>query len=304
MEKGAYVAKSIPNNDFEKQPCALSNGTEIEAKYFIDCGGIAVPLIRMCGCKTAFGGQNDKFGEPSAIKQSGGINGVTYVFRLKKTQDKKHIDDPNTPIDYSLLNPVPVSCFNTYPNGDINVNMLPTMQGDEYFSLGKDADEYGHHLVRNYVNFLAREKGLTGYTLSKIFKAGVREGYTLRGKHVLTENDIRKGVFSQENQTHFIAVGDHMLDVHGAGGLARELDIPYGIPVECCMTNEYENLFAAGTGASFSHIASSTVRLSRTMISLGEGLGEYLSQKVLYKTVDFSKIQESQKFHETTEKWR
>lgn len=179
MKKGAYVAKSIPNNDFEKQPWTLSNGTEIEAKYFIDCGGTAVPLIRMCGCKTAFGGQNDKFGEPSAIKQSGGLNGVSYVFRLKKTSDKNHIDDPNTPIDYSLLNPVPVSCFNTYPNGYINVNMLPTMQGDEYFRLGKDADEYGHHLVRNYVNFLAREKGLTGYTLSKIFKAGVREGYTL-----------------------------------------------------------------------------------------------------------------------------
>lgn len=55
MKKGAYVAKSIPNNDFEKQPWTLSNGTEIEAKYFIDCGGTAVPLIRMCGCKTAFG---------------------------------------------------------------------------------------------------------------------------------------------------------------------------------------------------------------------------------------------------------
>ncbi len=69
------------------------------------------------------------------------------------------------------------------------------------------------------------------------------------------------------------------------------------------MTNEFKNLFAACCGASFSHIASSSVRLSRTMMSLGEGVGEYISQKVLYGKVDFEKIQQSQKFNETVNKW-
>lgn len=177
------------------------------------------------------------------------------------------------------------------------------MTGGEYVSLGENADKYAHALIRNYWNFLQREKGLSGYTLIKIFNAGIRERYCLCGKHILTEDDIRQGIFSQRNNSHIIAVGDHMLDIHGGSGLSRELDVPYGIPIECCMTNEFENLFAACCGASFSHIASSSVRLSRTMMSLGEGVGEYLSQKVLYGSVDFEKIQKSQKFNETVNKW-
>ena len=80
-----------------------------------------------------------------------------------------------------------------------------------------------------------------------------------------------------------VAIADHMMDVHGDNGLAKELDIPYEIPLECTMTKEFENLFVACRGASFSHIAASSARLSRTMLSLGEGVGEYLTERI--KTV-------------------
>jgi hypothetical protein len=46
------------------------------------------------------------------------------------------------------------------------------------------------------------------------------------------------------------------------------------------MTNEFDNLFVACRGASFTHIAASSSRLSRTMISMGEGVGEYISEKL------------------------
>ena len=41
---------------------------------------------------------------------------------------------------------------------------------------------------------------------------------------------------------------------------------------------EFDNLFAACRGASFTHIAASSARLTRTMLSLGEGVGEYISE--------------------------
>ena len=56
--------------------------------------------------------------------------------------------------------------------------------------------------------------------------------------------------------------------------------MPYEILIECTMTNEFSNLFVACRGASFTHIAASSVRLSRTMMSLGEGVGEYLAEQL------------------------
>ena len=79
-----------------------------------------------------------------------------------------------------------------------------------------------------------------------------------------------------------------MMDVHGEGGIARELDEPYEIPLECTMTKEYDNLFVCCRGASFSHIAASSARLSRTILSLGEGVGEYIAEQ--FQNASFSEI--------------
>ena len=59
--------------------------------------------------------------------------------------------------------------------------------------------------------------------------------------------------------------------------MLKELEKPYIIPLECSMTREYENLFVACRGASFSHIAASSARLIRTMLSLGESVGEHIA---------------------------
>ena len=71
---------------------------------------------------------------------------------------------------------------------------------------------------------------------------------------------------------------DHPLDTHGErnvkGIKRKELEQPYGIPYSCLLPAEYDNLIAASRGASFSHIAASSCRLSRTMMALGEAAGE------------------------------
>lgn len=260
-----------------------SMDVEITADYFVDCSGDIV-LARDAGCEYLYGTEGkEEFNEPSATEKSDSINAVTYVFRIAKVTDISHIDE--IPEEYKKINlgkwemedmRKVISCFVKYPNGDINVNMLPTMQGSEYFHFGKNADEIGKARVYKYWNYLQTEKKMNGYTITHIFDAGVRESYRLNGKYVLKEQDLRAGTLPMRT----VAIADHMMDVHGDNCLAKELDIPYEIPLECSMTKEFSNLFVACRGASFSHIAASSARLTRTMISMGEGVGEYLTEQI------------------------
>jgi hypothetical protein len=90
---------------------------------------------------------------------------------------------------------------------------------------------------------------------------------------VLTENDVRLGYSNVTDKSRWIALADHALDVHGEGHLCRELNEPYGVPYECLLPQEYTNLIIPCRGASFSHIAAASCRLSRTMMQLGNAAG-------------------------------
>ena len=158
--------------------------------------------------------------------------------------------------------------------------MLPTLQGAEYFALGDQADTIGKSRVYAYWNYLQREKGLCGYTLKRIYDAGIRESYRLKGKYILKEQDVRSGLSRQPKIGRTVAIADHAMDIHGKSGMCKEVEAPYEIPLECAMPNEFQNLFVSCRGASFTHIAASSVRLSRTMLSMGEGVGEFISELI------------------------
>ncbi len=279
-----YKSCSVQNGKLKSITVVDEEGgeTEIFAEYFADASGDIV-LARDAGCDYTIGAEGkDEYGEPSATVKTDGVNGVTYVFRISKASDTEHIDEiPQEVLNTDSGEQSPrnvVSAMVKYPNGDINVNMLPTIDGREYMNYGSRADDIGRARVYKYWYYLQTEKGFNGYTLKYIFDAGVRESYRLRGKYVLKEQDLRAGILKQPKTGRTIAIADHMMDIHGENGLAKELEIPYEIPLECTMTKEYDNLFVACRGASFSHIAASSARLTRTMLSLGEGVGEYLSE--------------------------
>lgn len=258
--------------------------TEIFADYFVDSsGGIALAID--AGCDHTIGTEGkEEYNEPSAALKKDSINGVTYVFRIAKASNPEHIDEipseaQNTDVGSWSPNTV-ISAMVKYPNGDVNINMLPTLQGKEYLDYGNRADEVGRARVYKYWRYLQTERNFMGYTLKHIFNAGIRESYRLKGKYVLKEQDLRAGILKQPKIGRTIAIADHMMDVHGENGLAKELEIPYEIPLECSMTKEFSNLFVACRGASFSHIAASSARLTRTMLSMGEGVGEYLTEQI------------------------
>lgn len=269
----------------------VKNGGEsirIVADFYIDATGDII-LSREAGCAVAMGSESKyRYQEPSAgEKDSRQMNAVTYVFRVSPAANLNHIDEmPERyqKVDISAWKASKmkrtVSCFCLYPNHDINVNMLPTMEGAEYIDFGEAADEVGKARVYSYWKYLQTEKNMNGYSLTKIFSAGVRESYRLIGKYVLNENDVRAGLFSQPKRGRTVAIADHALDVHGTSGMCRELEYPYEIPLECTMPREVDNLFVASRGASFSHIAAASARLTRTILSLGEGVGEYVAEQI------------------------
>lgn len=287
----------VKHKDGAVRSVIMSDGTEVEAKVFADCTGNII-LARCAGCDHTIGSEGiEDYGEPSAGRRSDSINGVTYVFRVSKTDDPSYVDPLPPDIPEVGFNKNTVSCFNVYPGGDVNINMLPTMDGNRYFG--------GEHenciaIVRRYWNYLQLEKGLSGFRLKKIFAPGIRESYRLKGRYILTENDLITGVFRQNNSGHFAAVVDHMRDIHGSGGLSKELETPFGIPLETLETKEFDNLFVCSRGASFSHIAASSARLTRTLISAGEGLGSFVAADFFGKSNDDLLI--SRKL--TINKWR
>jgi hypothetical protein len=64
------------------------------------------------------------------------------------------------------------------------------------------------------------------------------------------------------------------MDTHGghARGIS-DLPEPYGIPYRCLIPKGQRNLLVACRAASFSSLAASSCRLSRTMMQLGQAAG-------------------------------
>ncbi|MBR5307666.1 MAG: FAD-dependent oxidoreductase [Clostridia bacterium] len=273
VKDGRLVSVTVSNK---------SESVKIYADYFVDCSGDIV-LARAAGCEYAFGCEGkEAYNEPCARDASDNVNAVSYVFRVTP-KEQRGVDE--IPCEYEISDiekwksermKKTVTFMCKYPNGDLSLNMLPTMEGKEYFALGERADLIGKARVYAYWQYLQAEKGLDIYRLSEIYSAGIRESYRLVGRYVLTETDVRAGKPQGIQNARVAAIADHALDVHGEGGMCRELEFPYEIPLECCMAKEYGNLFVACRGASFSHIASASTRLSRTMMSLGESVGKHI----------------------------
>ena len=60
--------------------------------------------------------------------------------------------------------------------------------------------------------------------------------------------------------------------MHGSN-LHQRRNPAYGIPYECLLPREYDNLLVACKGLGVSHLISSSCRLSRTMMTIGGAAG-------------------------------
>lgn len=258
----------------------LSDGRTVTADSFVDATADIV-LAQQVGCRTTLGPEpRARYAEPSApLAPSDQLNGTTLIYRVARTA---------TPGIEPLPAGIPARCWwapafpaaacTQYPNGDFNINSLPTIQGREVWALGYERAlaecqrrirAHWHHLQTVFPEFQA-------YRMRWIAPGlGVREGPRLVARYVLTEHDLDAGLSGQSHDD-LITIADHAKDTHGADAAhARpgELAQPYGVPWRCLLPREFDNLAVACRGAGFSSIAASSCRLSRTMMQLGQAAG-------------------------------
>jgi len=90
---------------------------------------------------------------------------------------------------------------------------------------------------------------------------------------VLTQNDLDAGISGQKHDD-IICLADHPCDTHGGHNKGmRPLREPYGVPFRCLVPRGMKNLLITCRASSFSSIAASSCRLSRTMMQLGQAAG-------------------------------
>lgn len=264
------------------QSLQLSDGTSITASFFIDATA-DVHLARHLACPTSLGQEaRSQYGEPSAPEvPTDRLNGATQIYRVSRIGKSDPAIDP-------LPDDIPAHCWwsenypnaacTQYPNGDFNINACPLMAGREAYALGYNQARvecsrrvlaHWHHLQTIFPDFRS-------YRLIWVAPGlGVREGPRFIGRYVLTEHDLTEGL-SGQSHPDIVTIADHARDTHGADtGRAGtgELKSPYGIPFRCLLPVEWDNLAVACRGASFSSVAASSCRLSRTMMQLGQAAG-------------------------------
>jgi hypothetical protein len=266
------------NEDRSKIQSIVVDGPDgsktIEANLFIDATA-DINLARAAGCRTAIGVEaHELYNEPSAPEQPELVlNNASLCYRIAplKAGESTQIQPKPNKVDLEDIHPV--TSIRTYPNGDLNMNPLHMMSGVEAYNLGKSAYEEAEKRIYAHWHVLQTRYDFDRWRLVWISPAlGVRETHRLIGQYVLQEQDLEDGL---EKQRHpdVIAFADHALDFHGSRPSRELTNGPYGIPFRCLLSREMDNLLVACRGASFSSIAASSCRLSRTMMVLGQAAG-------------------------------
>ena len=246
---------------------------KIIAKVFIDCTGGAF-LCRNIGCETMLGEEpQSRFGEPSAPEQgTHSLNALSLCYQIKPSKGLKE-ENRGTPDDFKYN----VVAHTTGPVGEhqkITVNPLGIIEGNLFLNLERDSVYlYGCKQVDKHWAKLSTYPHFKDYEFDSYAPMlGIRESYRTVCEYVLTQYDLLAGL-SGQNHPDIVAVADHPMDIHGKTSNLKILKEAYGVPFRCLVPIGWDNVLIACRGAGFSHIAASSCRLSRTMMSLGHAAG-------------------------------
>jgi hypothetical protein len=255
-----------------------STGETIHANMFIDSTGDGT-LCTLCGCEMLTGCESrDQFDESAAPETATDeVNGVTLVFRV--TRRGHAAVDPlpaGIPTKCWWRDQFPVASVTQYPNGDLNVNMLPTMDGREFTAMS--LPEARHECWRRALTFwhwgqtaFAEWQSFTIHSFAP--RIGIRESRRTACEYMLKQHDLEAGLAGQTHDD-IIAIADHPMDTHGGDSRGcRGVESAYGVPYRSLIPRGFGNLLVVSRAAGFTSLAASSCRLSRTMMALGQAAG-------------------------------
>jgi hypothetical protein len=246
---------------------------EISANVFIDCTG-NLSLCRDLGCETMLGADaKSSFNEPSAPEVANkNLNAISLCYQIRKANYPVQVTpETKRTFDYNF-----VAVSDDVPGKENikSINPLGIMEGSELIRLGYDsAYQFAKKIVDDHWVKLKKYPYFKDYEFDCYAPMlGIRESYRLVGEYILNQNDLLAG-YKNQTQKDIIALADHPTDVHGKNTKLGFLTEAYGVPYRCLIPKGWSNLLVACRGASFSQIAASSCRLSRTMIAIGHAAG-------------------------------
>lgn len=249
----------------------------ITAAVFVDCTGGGY-LCQAAGCEAMLGADaKSRFNEPEAPDEpKNRLNAIELGYRIRPsdTPERQPLPAGHKPRKGGYAYSV--------PSGNRMVNSCGGLgAGWELIELGYEGMmKTLKERVRAHWHWMQEEK-FPGYEFDSYAPMlAIRESYRIVGEYVLTQHDLLAGI---EKQPHhdIIAIADHPMDTHGSGGGLQQVATPYGIPYRCLVPKGgWTNLLIACRGASFSHLAASSCRLSRTIMALGQAAGLAAAQSV------------------------
>jgi FAD dependent oxidoreductase len=170
-----------------------------------------------------------------------------------------------------------ISCFPVPGTQEawFNVTRFP-VDGTDPFALSR-AEMEGRRMALAAAQFMAAnvpgfEKGrLTGFAT----QVGIRETRRVRGRVVVTENDLRAG----RQFDDAIAIAAFPIDVHETRGTATRLERVggpnhhYSIPLGSLIPVSLDNALVAGRGISATHVAFGALRIMPQAMATGQAAG-------------------------------
>lgn len=243
---------------------------QIQARVFIDCTGGAF-LCQAAGCEVMLGEEpRGRFGEPSAPETPAQrLNAIELVYRIRgaAAPQKQALPEGHSARTGGAAWPLPSGDRFVNSCGGLAPGWMLIERGYEATRAELEQRALAHWHRLQSTQYPDCELDSFAPMLA------IRESHRVVGEYVLNENDLTAGV-AKQGHPDIIALADHPMDVHGAGGGLKPVVAPYGVPFRCLVPKGgWRNLLVACRGASFSHLAASSCRLSRTMLALGHAAG-------------------------------
>lgn len=104
---------------------------------------------------------------------------------------------------------------------------------------------------------------------------GVRESRRVKGKKIFTVNDIINGIMPK----NIALASDYPIDIHSNQKNCDELKFTkhvWYLPLECLISEKYDNLFVAGRCLSAEFKAQAAVRTQTNCFSMGEAVAKHI----------------------------
>lgn len=246
----------------------------LRARMFIDATGDG-ELFYLAGCDCQLGRQEDGFCQPmTTCFRLGNVDIARFQAERPVLEERYRARQAEGKITNPREN---ILVFFGLGEGIVHFNTTRVIRHDptDPAALSR-AEMIARRQVWEMVSFLREESEAFSHCtlLSLANRIGVRESRKLKGVHILTAEELERGVYFPDT----VALGNYGVDIHNPTGTGTTVhylsdEAYYSIPYRSLLPKEYDNLLVAGRCLSATHEAQSAVRIMPTCVCMGQAAG-------------------------------